>query len=251
MEKVASEPAGNMEHLRPARTLSSGISMRMRSSTSQLPTSAAVCISSWETGMEPFQRGKSYGILGAFTPVVGDFNGDGKLDLVLGSYSGMLLLLGNGDGTFQGPQTIFPTTQDCGSGFPLVVNDFNGDGKLDLAFCSHDGKGEIGVLLGNGDGTFKKPVYYHAGNNYSTWAFAAGDFNSDGKTDFIDWHITNGVNGVFAILLGNGDGTFQKETTVSLPDNIEDLAIVPGDFNSDGLLDFVMLNAGIQVYLQK
>jgi hypothetical protein len=198
-----------------------------------------------------FQRGASYGILGASNPVVGDFNGDGKLDLVVESWSGILLLLGNGDGTFQGPQTIFPTAEICGAGIPLIVNDFNGDGKLDLAFCSSSGNGQIGVLLGNGDGTFKKPVYYHAGNNYSTWAFAAGDFNSDGKTDFIVWHITNGVNGVFAILLGNGDGTFQKETTVSLPDNIEDSAIVPGDFNSDGLLDFVMLNAGIQVYTQK
>jgi hypothetical protein len=66
------------------------------------------------------------------------------------------------------------------------------------------------------------------------------------------WYFKSWPRGLtFAILLGNGDGTFQKETTVSLPDNIEDLAIVPGDFNSDGLLDFVMLNAGIQVYTQK
>jgi hypothetical protein len=199
-----------------------------------------------------FQQAASYGILGASNPVVADFNGDGKLDLVIESYSGILLLLGNGDGTFQSPQTIFPTAEACGSGIPLVVNDFNGDGKLDLAFCSTSGNGQIGVVLGNGDGTFKKPVYYHAGANDSEWAFAAGDFNSDGKTDFIVWYFKSWPRGLtFAILLGNGDGTFQKETTVSLPDNIEDLAIVPGDFNSDGLLDFVMLNAGIQVYTQK
>jgi len=82
--------------------------------------------------------------------------------------------------------------------------------------------------------------------------FTAGDFNSDGKTDFIDWYFKNGArNPTFAILLGNGDGTFRPETAVDLPDNIEDLGIVAGDFNSDGLLDFVMLNAGIQVYIQK
>jgi hypothetical protein len=132
--------------------------------------------------------------------------------------------------------------------------DFNGDGKLDLAFCSSSGNGQIGVLLGNGDGTFKKPVYYHAGNNYSTWAFAAGDFNSDGKTDFIVWYLTTPPEHLhFAILLGNGDGTFQKETSVNLPDDIEDVAMVPGDFSSDGLLDFATLPlaGGIQVYTQK
>jgi hypothetical protein len=56
---------------------------------------------------------------------------------------------------------------------------------------------------------------------------------------------------VFAILLGNRDATFQPETAVNLPNNIQDLGIVAGDFNSDGLLDFVMLNAGILVYTDK
>jgi hypothetical protein len=128
------------------------------------------------------------------------------------------------------------------------------DGKLDLAFCTRpSSNSQIGVLIGNGDGTFKKPVYYRAGSpDDSNWVFTAGDFNSDGKTDFIDWYFKNGArNPTFAILLGNGDGTFRPETAVDLPDNIEDLGIVAGDFNSDGLLDFVMLNAGIQVYIQK
>lgn len=102
----------------------------------------------------------------------------------------------------------------------------------------------MGVVLGNGDGTFKKPVHYHAGSNDSTWSFAAGDFNSDGKTAFIDWYFKDWPHGrTFATLLGNGDGTFQWETPVKLPDNMEDLGIVPGDFNSDGLLDFIMLPA--------
>ena len=68
------------------------------------------------------------------------------------------------------------------------------------------------------------------------------------------WYLTTPPEHLhFAILLGNGDGTFQKETSVNLPDNIEDVAMVPGDFSSDGLLDFATLPlaGGIQVYTQK
>jgi hypothetical protein len=203
-----------------------------------------------------FRHGATYGIPGgAFNPVVADFNDDGKLDLVIDSGKGIVLLSGNGDGTFQSPQTIFPKPEGCGFGVSLIVNDFNGDGKLDLAFCSRSAQGQIGVMLGNGDGTFKKPVYYHAGTNYSTWAFTAGDFNSDGKTDFVVWYFTLNPHykPFFAILKGNGDGTFQQETTVKFPDTFEELGIVAGDFDSDGLLDFVMLpnGGGVRVYTQK
>jgi hypothetical protein len=203
-----------------------------------------------------FHQGATYSIPGgAFNPVIADFNGDGKLDLVIDSGKGIVLLSGNGDGTFQSPQTIFPKPEGCGFGVSLIVNDFNGDGKLDLAFCSRSAQGQIGVMLGNGDGTFKKPVYYHAGTNYSTWAFTAGDFNSDGKTDFVVWYFTLNPHykPFFAILKGNGDGTFQHETTVKFPDTFEELGIVAGDFNSDGLLDFVMLpnGGGVRVYTQK
>src|SRR5580692_323367 len=206
-----------------------------------------------------FRKGETYDLPNAFSPVVADFNGDGKLDLVVDTTTdGLQILIGNGDGTFQSPRTIVQrrpkeTGLGCGYGVPFVVNDFNGDGKMDLAYCSL-AYAQIGVVLGNGDGTFKKPVYYHAGTNYSTWAFTAGDFNSDGNTDFIVWYFTTPpIHRFFAILKGNGDGTFRRETAVTLPDNIEDLVIVPGDFNSDGLLDFVTLPGagGIQVYLQK
>jgi hypothetical protein len=92
-----------------------------------------------------------------------DFNGDGKLDLVAKYGTGLYLFLGNGDGTFQTPRRIVTDKRfpECGDGPSLVVNDFNGDGKADLAFCDSSGPVlRIGIALGNGDGTFQRPVYY-------------------------------------------------------------------------------------------
>jgi hypothetical protein len=201
-----------------------------------------------------FQQGATYSNLPAVSsPVVADFNGDGKLDLVVESGAGVSLLLGNGDGTFQNPQTILPEAEGCGYGVPMVANDFNGDGKIDVAYCSL-AYAQIGVVLGNGDGTFQKPVYYHAGTTDCIWPFATGDFNSDGNTDFIDWYCTNPpFKSHFATLLGKGNGTLQKQTAVFLPGLIEDVGIVAGDWNSDGLLDFVMIPgaSGVEVYNQK
>ena len=91
--------------------------------------------------------------LGPIGISVGDFNGDGKLDLAAGSfeYSSLVaVLLGNGDGTFQS----FTTAPAGGDPFYMAMADFNGDGKLDLATSNPNA---VGILLGNRDGTFHRP----------------------------------------------------------------------------------------------
>jgi hypothetical protein len=185
-----------------------------------------------------------------------DFNGDGKLDLVVEHGTGFFLLLGNGDGTFQKPRRIATDANYAGCGFGpfVVVNDFNGDGYADLGFCDNRAPGpRIGVILGNGDGTFRKPVYYATGLARATgFSFAVGDFNSDGNTDFLV--SQPGIPAENAILLGNGDGTFQQAQKLQLPGGAAgELGIVVGDFNADGLLDFVFQTGldGIVVYVQK
>src|SRR6266446_3050476 len=109
---------------------------------------------------------------------VGDFNGDGKLDLAVANFDSndISVLLGNGDGSFQAALTFAAGS----SPVSVAVGDFNGDGKLDLA-VANSGSSYPSVLLGNGDGTFQAALSF-AGRS-GTSSVAVGDFNGDGKLD--------------------------------------------------------------------
>jgi Bacterial Ig-like domain (group 3)/FG-GAP-like repeat/Abnormal spindle-like microcephaly-assoc'd, ASPM-SPD-2-Hydin len=197
----------------------------------------------------------SSGGLYASSVAVADVNGDGKPDIVVTNcgvmYSGcgykatVGVLLSNGDGTFQ-------TAVIYGSGgyhaSSVAVADVNGDGKPDLlvANCSDGGctNGTVGVLLGNGDGTFKTAVTYGTGGYFAT-SVAVADVNGDGKPDLLvanecsdDQCATNGTVGV---LLGNGDETFQ--TAVSYDSGgLEASSVAVADVNGDGKPDLLVAN---------
>lgn len=131
-------------------------------------------------------------------------------------------------GAFQGP-------------LGLAMADLNRDGKLDLVVANNGG-GNISVLLGNGDGTFKAPVNYTVGSN--PYAVAVADLNGDGKLDLA---VANNFSANVSILLGNGDGTFQPAVNYSTPCCPSSVAV--GDFNEDGKPDLVLATNAASVLL--
>lgn len=184
---------------------------------------------------------------------VGDLNGDGKLDVAsteCGSSCGwtngvILVRLGNGDGTFQSP-----VSYDSGMLWPdaIVIADVNGDGKPDIVFTNGNSPGLVGVMLGNGDGTFKPVVTYDSGGDCA-YSVAVADLNGDGKPDVVAANLAptgSGCNtnqhGEIGILLGNGDGTFQPVVTYDSGGKFAN-AVAVGDLNGDGKPDLVVGNA--------
>ncbi|MBC8151816.1 MAG: T9SS type A sorting domain-containing protein [Bacteroidetes bacterium] len=167
---------------------------------------------------------------------VGDFNRDGRADLVMTNSSASLvtLLLGRGNGTFD--------VSRFGVGnkpLAVTVADFNLDNNPDLAIATAGNtNSNIALLLGNGNGSFGSLTSFSGGNG-SILSIVASDFNGDSKPDLAT--VNNSANtSTASVVLGNGTGGFGGPTSFNV--GIFPGAIAAGDFNVDGKPDLVTAN---------
>ncbi len=173
---------------------------------------------------------------------LGDFNGDGKLDVALtNTRIGMVVIfLGNGDGTFTQGYS-YATGENP---IEISATDVDGDGNVDLVIGINSGgvfapgteaPGLTQFLLGKGDGTFASFRYYPSGGGSGT---VSADFNGDGHTDL----LAIGTAGNLQLSIGNSDGTFQPPVTAATVSNLGvQVQLLSGDLNGDGKQDVVAI----------
>lgn len=164
------------------------------------------------------------------TPVFGDVNGDGLLDLtaIVRKGNGARVWLNQGDGTWKDASEGLSIPFSCGGGIDL--GDINHDGYVDLVVGDHC-KG-LFVYAGNGKGQWK--LMENDLPPMKTNDLQLADFNLDGNLDICACSATDeGVH----VFLGDGNGGWQKAPNTGLPttDSCNQLAL--GDFNNDGLPD--------------
>jgi len=174
-----------------------------------------------------------------------DFNGDGRLDLAVDSWgeNKVLVLFGNGDGTFRGPGAKFAVGEAPYQ--RLRATDLNGDGHPDLITSNWEGR-SLSILLGDGNGGFSPAGGKSVAVPPSPFGLAIGDFNGDHHLDIAVAHYSGQAadpsrNGL-SVLYGDGKGAFSLASGSPFPVGHYPATLAAGDLNGDGIDDIALPN---------
>ena len=192
---------------------------------------------------------------GTFTPVMtfsnvdssqpwsvaaADFNNDTNLDITVANSGtdNIAILLGYGNGSFTDP--ILYSTGPAAASQGVAVADFNNDKCLDIVVANY-GQNTLAVLFGYGNGAFGTLTTFSTGENSEPSSVIVSDVNNDAHSDII---VTNLGNSNIGILLGYGNGSFERQITFSTGDNSHPWSVIAGDFNKDKYVDLAIANYG-------
>jgi hypothetical protein len=176
-----------------------------------------------------------------YSVAIGDFNNDNRLDIVVSNTGTVNLgiFIGYGNGTFLAIITY--STGSLSGLLSVVAGDFNNDGRLDVAVALA-GTNNVGVLFGNGNGTFSNQTTFPTGSGSDPCSIAIGDFNNDNQLDIA---IANKGSNSFGVLLGCANGTFFSQLNYFIADGSQPVSIAVGDLNNDGRLDIMVTRSNI------
>ncbi|CAF1358890.1 unnamed protein product [Rotaria sordida] len=206
-----------------------------------------------------------------YAVVVGDFNSDSRLDIIVANYgtNNVGVFLGYGNGTFANQQTY--STGDSSRPTALTIGDFNNDSRLDIAVANYRAN-NVGIFLGYGNGIFANQMTYSTGvssgpialvigdinndsrldiavANYGTnnigshpQSIALGDFNNDYRQDIVVAHSDTGSVGV---LLNGDSAALENVRVLSTGSGSKPHGLTVGDFNNDDRLDIIITNNAI------
>jgi len=234
----------------PDLIVANGCALSLNPSLGCPDGSVGVLLGNGDGTFRPVRTFPSGGALSAL--VVADVNHDGRPDAVVSNCvpTGQLcpsgngnvaILIGNADGSLQ-PAQLYDSG-GLAANF-VAVADVNADGTPDVLVTNErvcdNCRGNLGVLLGRGDGTFQSVQTYDAGM-FAPAFIATADFNGDQKTDVV---LTQNIGGggELAVLLNRGDGTFQTAAIYATGGQYATPLIV-ADTNRDGKLDLIVSNA--------
>lgn len=183
---------------------------------------------------------------------VGDFNGDGRPDLVVTNGTGLhasgsvTILLNSGNFSF----SQSPISAVQGTAYAVAIADFNHDGVLDLAVTDAS-QNQVSVLLGQGNGNFARTTGFST-PALNPIAVAAADLNGDASADLVEANASGALN--IGLAFGDGTGAFPCGASLSAGTSTSTFqAVAVGDFNGDGKPDLAVAafnDGGVYVMLQ-